>query len=592
MTAARRPSVRWLCSLVAGVLLAGAASGAEDSERKVPRIPILGDWTRHDPVSPERGNEPWSPEDVARFMARFPDAVFKVVDRSLYPAGNRFHTEKAPYVQELKRIAPNFGVNVDGRLCVDERPDLVRTAKPGFMGCDPSEGGGGCDWEGDMDGRFGEPERVVKASGIASGGDETSLLDTGAAWKPRRWEHRLLVLRPGAVNEESRRVTGSEAERVVVDRAFELAPRLGDRYEIRGSFDPAWIQRVPREVHAKAARELWSEKRDVCDLPGKRCRPPAEPLDPFATGNQRGISRAVDLDVLSSLVTPTSVPALYGFVRDGANKPGVLEDPYFQGSSLVGRLDDPGFRKWKIAYVLYKLEDHGFVPGDAPCFTVSYKPGWHAYYDEAAQGPSEEICSVEGSHQWTGPVHVCRRDRPRRLSPGGRFAPTQYGPGEFEQGISAYVIELAAALEANGYRNPRIITTERPRHTNQLWSVFTPAARSHPALAGERGQLIDPELSLIGRRPTETPPPAAPPGSPPPDSEPPASPPPSPPPPDETAENPPTAPPGGGWSIGSPRSRSSSSSSSSRGGAESRSGGQVLKSTGSGGVGTVEAPRP
>jgi hypothetical protein len=590
MTATRRSSV--LC--IALALSLSGTSAADVPNERVPRLRVLGDWTRHDPVSPERGHEPWSPEDVARFMARFPDAHFKVVDQSLYPAGNSFYRSKAPYVQELKKIAPGFGVQLDGRICIDERPDLVRNGEPGRMGCDISRGGGGCDWEGDMDGRFGESENVVKVAGTANGGSESSLLDEDASWEPASWVHRLLVLRPGAAGEESRRVVGSDRNRLVVDREWARPPAPGDRYEVRGSFDTRWVQMVPRAVHEDAVRRLWENKRDVCDLPGGRCKPPAEPLDPFAPGNTRGFASGVDLDAISALVTPTSVPALYGFVRDGVGKPGVIQDPFFQASSLVARLDDPGYRKWKIAYILYKLEDHGFAPGDSPCLTLSYKPGWHAYYDEKANGPSDAVCAVPGSNQWTGPVHVCRRDRPRRLSPGGRFAPTQYGPGEFEQGISAFMLELIATLEAKGYRNARIITTERPQYRDRFWSVFSPAVRSHPAMLGERGDLIDPQLSLIGRRPTSTPPPTA--------SSPPAGPAPSPPStpstpppaaPDDTPSGPPTSQPGNSWSIGSGGSGSSSSSGSGRAATpEPRSGGERVRSSGGGGGGgTVEPPR-
>jgi hypothetical protein len=281
-----------------------------------------------------------------------------------------------------------------------------------------------------------------------------------------------------------------------------------------------------------------------------------------------------------SLATPTSVPALYGFVRDGGARLGHLEDPYFQGSSLVARLDDPDYRAWRIRTLLYNLEDHAFAPGDSPCIAVSYKPGWHTHYDEEAGGPSPEICAVEGSNQWTGPTHVCRRDRPRRVSPGGPFHPTQFAPGAFEQAISAFLVEMIEALEAHGYRSPRVITVERPSYGPGHWAVLSAAARNHPAIAGEMGRVIEPTLSMIGRRPPR--PTEAPPATPP--TTPPSSPPTGTPPGAEPSE-PPTASP-----APPPRSPSPRSSWSIGSGGPTPSSTGVYRSSGGGSGGVVEAP--
>lgn len=479
--------------------------------RAMPRIDQIGEWRAHDPERPEPGYEPWTPTDAARFLARYGEAIFQIDARASYPPGNTFYTRKSAHVADLRTQAQEIGTVVDGRLCIGLRPDVLHSFRQGNGGCDVSSGGGGCDWEGDMDGRFGERERVIKVAGRATGGSETELFDATANWWPERWRHRLVVLRPGEWDEEARRVVASDSRRLAVDRPWTRPPRAQDRFEIRGSFDEAWIQRVPRSVHDDTVRRLWYGMRDVC--PGG-CRFPAEPLDPLGSGNRRGWPAPMDREGVFALAKASTVPALYGFVADDhTSDPRRLVDPYFRVSGLVMRIDDPDYRHWKTRYVLYKLRDHGFAPGDTPCIVVSYKPGWHAFYDEATHGPSPEVCAVAGSNLWTGPTHVCQDDHPRRLSPGGPFHPTQFRPGRFEAGISAFLLELIATLEQAGYRQPRIITVERPRYRNRYWSVLSEAVIRHPALAGELGRSIEPRLPQSQPRPAA--PPAAAPGSPP-----------------------------------------------------------------------------
>ena len=95
-------------------------------------------------------------------------------------------------------------VDVDGRACVPFRLDIQQKQRPGHHHCDPEAEGNGCDWEGDMDGRFGESEAVVKASGIPAAqaiylGDELRDADAaraaGIAFGAVGWgQHSLEVL--------------------------------------------------------------------------------------------------------------------------------------------------------------------------------------------------------------------------------------------------------------------------------------------------------------------------------------------------------------------------------------------------------------
>jgi hypothetical protein len=333
---------------------------------------------------------------------------------------------------------------------------------------------------------------------MATGGSEKGLSDARADWWPGHWQHRLVVLRPKGVGEESRRVIGNDQTSLVVDRAWSSPPQSTDRYEIRGSFDPNWIQQVPRQVHEQTVIRNWVRQRDVCGSSG--CRPPAEPLDPYAPGNRRSWPDQMDREKIQALATATTVPALYGFINDAGQarrqpkSATGLTDPYFRASSTIMRLDDPNYRAWKARYLLYKLNDHGFSPGDTACVIVPYKPAWHAYYDEETHGPSPGPCYVEGSRMWSGPIHICRRDLRNRISPAGPFNPTQFGPGVFEAGISAFFLEMIETLEQNGYRNPRIITIDTPKYRGKYWSVLSDAVRNHPAMVGEYGHSIEPAL--------------------------------------------------------------------------------------------------
>ncbi|MBZ0172188.1 MAG: hypothetical protein K8E66_07405, partial [Phycisphaerales bacterium] len=218
-----------------------------------------------------------------------------------------------------------------------------------------------------------------------------------------------------------------------------------------------------------------------------------------------------DRAAVDALSTRSSVPALYGSVSDGGSNPQNLEDPHFRVSALVMRLDDADYRAWRNRYLLYKLEDAGFSPGDTPCVVVAYKPGWHTYYDSEAHDESPDVCATEESNMWTGPANVCRNDGrwSNGLGPGGPYHPTQFGPGVFEQAISSFLLEMIETLEAHEYRNPRVITVERPVYSETYWTTLSDGVASHPALAGELGRSIEPGLPPETlSRPLATPSPA------------------------------------------------------------------------------------
>lgn len=480
---------------VAGLLLAIVVPVAGQSQ-PVPRVRELGIWRNHHPGSPFQGYEPWTPRDVALLLQRFPDAYLLVGSRQGYPIGNLAFADEGKLIGQLRQEVAALGLPFEHRVCLAIRPDVIHPFSPNVSSCAPSRGGGGCDFEGSMDGSFGEAENVVKVSGLVSEGTETGLTDAQADWYPGHWKHRLLVLRPGRASEERRRIVANDAQSIEVDRPWSIPPRRADRYEIRGSFDLRWIQRVSRERHEEMVRRLWVEKRDVCmDMPNHQCSPPAEPLDPFDPRNKRSWPAAYDEKLIRSLATPTQVPSLYGFVHYGRSEHGVVDDPYFQFVAVVMRVEDPAYRAWLNRYLLYKLRDHGFAPGDSPCIVLGYKPGLHIYYDAEANGPSGERCEVPGSNTWLGPVWPCVPG----ARVGGRFAPTPWGPGEYEEAVAAFALEMIQTLESAGYRTPRIVTSERPKYRRKIWSALPATIRNHPAVAGEREGPMDPPLSLVRR---------------------------------------------------------------------------------------------
>jgi hypothetical protein len=501
------PGVRTIAGAVAVLLCLGAclsAAGAARAARNGEPTPVqmLGSWRHHDPARPERGREPWTPSDVAGFLAMYPHAYLDTGIRDANPPGNRHWREKGRQVDELQAQLARQGTGGLERICVTERPDVLARLFQDAA-CEPARGGGGCDWEGAMDGTFGERERVVKHAGVASGGSDDTLEDRSERWDPGAWTHRLLVLRPGAAGEERRRVVRSRPTSLGVDAAWAKPPRRGDRYEIRGSFDPAWVKRVPRAVHEATLSRLWIGLRDgVCGSPSepRPCGPPAEPLDPFHPGNRRSWPSWFDRAALTALVTPKSVPALYGGVGDPRRapkgSPTRWTDPYFRVSTVVMDLADPAYREWRIRYLMYKLRDYGITPGEPACIRLAYKPGWYVHHEEAIHGPSDDPCHVPGSGLWTGPAHVCRDGH----APGGPFVAGLYGPGEYQRAVNAYIRELIAGLSAKGWGGPRIVLTERPGFARKYWSILDPDVREHPAVIGEWRGTVEPKRAQLRAR--------------------------------------------------------------------------------------------
>jgi hypothetical protein len=469
--------------------LAAAASPAQAAPSGVPARPFsLGNWSTHDPAEPEAGFEPWTPADIVGFLELHPGTYFELGQDAAKPPGNRRWQRTREMLAQLRTGAAARGVDTAGRLCVSERPDVLVRNAANVDQCTPLRGGGGCDWEGDMDGRHGEPETVVKGAGVATGGAANTLEHTGRGWAPDLYAHRLVVVRPGTVAEERRRVTANDDHRLFVSPNWQQPPRPGDPYEVRGSFDPAWVARVPLGVHRDTVQRYWEGARDVCDGP---CAPPVEPLDPFEAA--RGFEPWVDRDAISALRTSSSVPVLYGNGYDADGDAKQLDDPHFRANGVVMNLASREYRAWRIRYLLYKIEDYGFERGDGVCLAIAYKPGLHTFHDPLARGVNTDACAVPGTNNWTGPAHVCNDGHLQ----GGPFHPTPYRRGEFEAGISAYFRELSAALAAAGWTDVRVITGEAPNYMSATWAVLSDDVRRLPMMYGEQGGWLNPPLSAL-----------------------------------------------------------------------------------------------
>lgn len=475
-----------------------AGSPAQSAPDGVPARPrSIGRWYDHDPNTPQPGYEPWTPADAAGFLQLYPDAHLEVFFNDGKPPGHRKSHEMGSRVRELESILRQRGVNATGRICMSgDRPDVLARLVDDTGPCNPRNGGGGCDWEGDMDGSHGEAETVVKVAGRVTAATPTSLADSGSKWQTDLYYRRLLVLHPGSAKEERHRIVANDSSSLTIDGVWRNSPRPGDRYEVRGSFDPAWVKQIPLGDHEDAVRRLWPSQRTICGT--SPCPPPQEPLDPFVTGNRRGWVPWVDRRAIEALRTPTSVPALYGSVYDGdraygwGERPARWNDPHFAASSVVMDVANPAYREWHLRYLLYQLEDHGIAPGQSACIVSAYKPGLHARYDDA-NGGSGKPCSVAGSGNWVGPAHVCQDG----TAIGGPLHPTPFAPGEYEAAINSYFRELTATLPANGYSNLRIITAEAPAYRDTTWSTLADDVRRNPRIVGEQGGWVEPRLSAL-----------------------------------------------------------------------------------------------
>jgi len=458
------------------------------AENGTPVRPLsLGNWYDHDPVAPQDGREPWTAADVAGFLALYPNAFFELGYGDGKPAGNTGWLDMARRTAELRSLAASRGVDTRSRLCIVERPDIMVRNAPNVAPCTPSRGGGGCDWDGDMDGRHGEAENAVRVAGRASDGAPNALVDASQRWLPELYTHRLLVLRPGGADEERRRVAWNDDHTLGVTSDFAEPPRAGDAYEIRATFDEAWIKRIPIEDHRRVIQRFWEAERDVCDGP---CNPPAQPLDPFES--ERGFESWVDGAAIRALRTPSAVPALWGYTMDEGTDPDRLEDPYYRANSVVMDVADRQYRAWRARYMLYKLEDYGFQKSDGVCLFVGYKPGAHVWHDPAHGVPTDP-CSEPDTNAWFGPAQVCADGTPYP----GALHPAPFRRGEFENGISAYFRELVATLSAAGWNDVRIITSEAPNYMAITWYALGNDVRHLPQMYGEQGGFIHPPLAEL-----------------------------------------------------------------------------------------------
>jgi hypothetical protein len=238
-------------------------------------------------------------------------------------------------------------------------------------------------------------------------------------------------------------------------------------------FDTDWIMRVPAALHDQVVTDIWDGR------------------DPFR--EDLSWPGWFDRDAVRALNTPTEKIALYGGVN---NRGAPVGDESLRVSAVVMDLRIPEYRAWSIKYLLYRLEDGGIDPGEGFRLSLGPKPGWHAYYDGPGSGHSCYLGTLgDGSavNTWAGIAQPACSDG---SAPGGPFHPTQYGPGEFEAAINAWILEAISELEAAGYEDFEIVTCERPNHLGQYWSTLTPAVRSNPRLIGECGAAITPDASL------------------------------------------------------------------------------------------------
>ncbi len=239
-------------------------------------------------------------------------------------------------------------------------------------------------------------------------------------------------------------------------------------------FDTSWIMRVPAALHDQVVDDLWAGR------------------DSFQ-GNNANWPPYVDRSELESLNTAEERVALYGSVA--------LEDPEeldgrFVVTAVVMDLRIPEYRTWNVKLLLYKLEDFGISPGEPFTLLLTYKPGWHTWYEGPDSGDDCYLGTLSNGssvNMWAGPAHVCAPGK----APGGPFHPTQYGPGEYEAAINAWLTELIETLEAEGHGDFWIYTTESPDYRGIKWLILSPETRKNRRLIGERWMSITPDAGNL-----------------------------------------------------------------------------------------------
>src|SRR5215471_17863936 len=75
---------------LAALAALGCAFAAHAAENGIPiRLLSLGNWYDHDPTQPVAGYEPWTPSDVADFLALHPDAYFEIGYGTVLPGSSK-----------------------------------------------------------------------------------------------------------------------------------------------------------------------------------------------------------------------------------------------------------------------------------------------------------------------------------------------------------------------------------------------------------------------------------------------------------------------------------------------------------------------
>jgi hypothetical protein len=219
-----------------------------------------------------------------------------------------------------------------------------------------------------------------------------------------------------------------EAKRIAAEKGIRIRFFVGARPDVYtehegfGSvpgFRDAWIMHISRSQYLKDRARFTSAGWTV---------------DFVSSMSPRFMSRV--------LADPKRAPAFYGF-RDPKEKS-------FRITNLLADVRNPEYRVWHIAWVRELLAYTG-----AEGVKVAVKTGWHA-------NPQVVECAGPET-RYNGPL-----------------SPTPYGPGEFEEAMGAYLVELAS------YGIP-IVVAERPPGKGGLGAWYPPRVRA--AVLGEMSIL-------------------------------------------------------------------------------------------------------
>jgi hypothetical protein len=234
------------------------------------------------------------------------------------------------------------------------------------------------------------------------------------------------------------------------------------------AFDTSWIMMISRAEHQWSVDNIWEGD------PSK---------DPWSRSGGRLWPAWIDRDAIAAVNTETHVAALYGPVID-TDKSVVKKSFAMEVSAVLMDLRMSEYRNWSVKRLIANLGVMGIDPGEQAVVKLAYKPGWHVHYSGP---PSRDRCAIEGSRMWLGPASPCGGLNP----PGGPFARTPYGAGEFEEALNAMIQEIRAGLVANGLEKVLIMTVERPPFQGSKWSILKPELRRAHWLIGDLSATCD-----------------------------------------------------------------------------------------------------